>query len=101
MLPTWRLVCSDQLAALAVSATTRLLSTTWFEPGTGGSGAWVQLSRPLNAVSRPAPETMLAGTWLALVMVVLFATVTPLPDVVLGGFWKKLFSTSVGSLVVV
>src|SRR5437773_833255 len=70
-------------------------------PPTGGSGAWVQFSRPWNAVSRPALLTMLAGTWLPLVMVVLCATVTPLPVVVLGGFWMKLFSTSVGSSVVV
>src|SRR5207249_5944558 len=100
-LPTCRLVCSDQLAALALSPTTRLLSTTRCAPPTGGSGAWVQFSRPWNAGSRPALLTMPAGTWLPLVMVVLFATVTPLPEPVLGGFWKKLFCTSVGSLVVV
>src|SRR5438094_9740770 len=100
-LPTCRLVCSDQLAALALSPTTRLLSTTRCAPPTGGSGAWVQFSRSWNAGSRPALAAMPAGTWLPLVMVVLFATVTPLPEPVLGGFWNELLATSAGSLAVV
>jgi hypothetical protein len=101
--PTCRLVCSDQLAALALSLTVRLLRLRppGLPPPTGGNGAWVQFSSPLNADSSPALLTMLAGTPLAPLIVVLFATVTPLPVLVPDGFWKKLSSTSVGSRVVV
>jgi hypothetical protein len=48
---------------------------------TGGSGAWLQLSSPWYADSRPALLTMVVGIWLGPVMVVLFATVTPPPVV--------------------
>src|SRR5262249_11386647 len=82
--PTARFVCSDQLAALAVSATDRLLRLTPPPPTpepTGGSGACVQLSSPAYTLSRPALLAMLAGIWLGLVIVVLFATVIPPPVV--------------------